>query len=246
MTQGFKSKFKAFYGHDIEMTVIGKDSVKIDSTIYLDCIKVQFEQIVDTSKYLLKYAWFCKGIGIIKYEGIRGWKKELIGLREYKPFEYGEYDTLYHNTTGYCFTTKELITMEIDYGGQFSKAVYNKKGLLVKQIYYRPHTDLKVKFITYEYDKSNKLKKETLYCANKQTFLTEFEYDDNGRLIKATCMQNKYDDKYYDIWYYKYDKDSKKFGMNHSNSEFDLKYDFISTDLVVEWHLFSHNHPLRY
>ena len=113
---------------------------------------------------------------------------------------------LYINSSGDTLD-RVLLKESYKYQSDFSTAIYNKHGQLIREDFYGTTGDQGVKFIIYTFDKKGRLIKEELHYTGSYEpktliigiWVNEYYYNKKGQLIESRHKRNASDADYYAI-----------------------------------------------
>jgi len=211
------------YDKKVEYTIMSKTDITILGTKYNDCIHIRKTEYWDKNKNV-DNIWVAKNVGVVKWERSTG-RVEL--LKKYIPnnsfiIEKTNYGPIYLNSEGKKIYESEMLE-SYRVNSDFSTAIYNDNGYLIREDFYGITGEMSVKYITYKYDNDGLLIQE-LYHYNasleinsqpNKIWLNEYIYDEVGKLIETRYKFN-IEDKEWD--------DSRKYDRLTQQGVSNLRY----------------------
>ncbi|MEO9532919.1 MAG: hypothetical protein ABJG68_15310 [Crocinitomicaceae bacterium] len=215
---------KNLFGRKIEYEIIEITNLSVLDNKYEDCIHIRKTVYYEDSEEV-DNAWLAKDIGLVKWQKSTG-RIEL--LQEFIPGIKSVSETaingkLYFNSQG-----KQLYESELQEShktnSDFTTAIYDGDGLLIREDYYGTSGEMGIKFITYEYNQDQFLVKELYHYTGsmkpdaeiKSIWLNEYYYDENGLLIETKHKFDVNDMEYYKTKKFEHLKQTEVGDLRHS------------------------------
>jgi len=186
------------YDKKVEYKIISKTDITILDIKYNDCIHIRKTEYWDKNKNV-DNIWVAKNVGVVKWERSTG---RVEQLKQFIPNnsiikEKTNSGPIYLNSEGKKIYESEMLE-SYKVNSDFSTAIYNDNGYLIREDFYGITGEMSIKYIIYKYDNDGLLIQELYhYNANlekdsqpNKIWLNEYIYDEMGKLIETRYKFN--------------------------------------------------------